>query len=311
MDRREFIGTVAAAAAPPRGGEVRSRPQFCLSTSGFTALDLKTFAARAKEAGFEGIDLHVHPQAFITPERVAQDLPKAVEVIRAAGLDVPMLTTELKNSAEPSARPTLEAMKNHGIPFYRPGYWRYTEEFPLLQTIAHARREFRSLFDLNRRVGACAGLHNHSGNYVGADCWELREILVDLDPRWAGHYFDPGHATMEGPVSGWRTCLELSIPRLKMVAGSDGLLEKDRKDNRWKPRWTPLGEGMVDWTAVIQMLARGRFTGPLSIQITYPAKDRMEAAARDLAFLKKHAAAAYVPPAQGLNSHHNRIIAAS
>jgi L-ribulose-5-phosphate 3-epimerase len=311
MDRRQFLGSVAAAMAPPAGGELRTRPILCLSTESFAGVELKHLAQKAKEIGFEGIDLHVHAQAHVVPEKVAQDLPKAFEIIRAAGLEVPMITTELKNSGEPSARPTLEAMRNLGIRFYRPGYWRYTDEFPVLQTLVHARREFRSLFDLNRRVGACAGLHNHSGNYVGSDCWEVREMLLDLDPRWAGHYFDPAHATMEGAVNGWKTCMELAVPRLKMVAVKDAVLERDKKDGRWHPRWMPLGDGMVEWSVVIQALARGHFTGPLSVQLSYQTKDRFEAIAKDLAAIRKVVAGAYAPPPQGLTRQRDKMVASS
>jgi sugar phosphate isomerase/epimerase len=59
---------------------------------------------------------------------------------------------------------------------------------------------------------------------------------------------------------------------------------------------------MVDWTAYFTALARGGFHGPVSLHLEYdiegatPAARRentLAAAARDLAFLKKHLAAAY------------------
>ena len=50
---------------------------------------------------------------------------------------------------------------------------------------------------------------------------------------------------------------------------------------------------MVDWTVFFAALAKARFTGPISLQIGYSAKDELSAIRKDLAFLKKQVAAAY------------------
>ena len=64
-------------------------------------------AQSAKRAGFGGIDLTVRTGGHVMPQRAAEDLPKAVAAIRAEGLEVPMITTELLSGDDPTAAPIL------------------------------------------------------------------------------------------------------------------------------------------------------------------------------------------------------------
>lgn len=301
MRRRDLLGVAAAIAplhaptaslqAQPQTQPAEGRPKVCIFSKHMAQFDWTELGKKAKEIGFEGVDLTVRPKGHVAPERVTEDLPKAVEAIRAAGLDVPMITTELTSASDPAARPTFEAMKRLGIPLYKPGYWRYTQQKSVLQSIAEARMGFRSLYNMGRRYGVTMGLHNHSGPYIGTALWEYRDMLQEADPRWAGYYLDPGHATIEGGLYVWRVSLELSLPRLKMVAMKDAVWEK--KDGKWRPKWVPLGEGAVEWKAFFDGFAKTRFTGPLTLHVEYPAKDELDAIAKDCAFMKKCVAASY------------------
>jgi len=51
-------------------------------------LDYSSMATAVAEMGFEGIDLTVRPEGHVLPERVLEDLPKALEIKRKAGLNV-------------------------------------------------------------------------------------------------------------------------------------------------------------------------------------------------------------------------------
>lgn len=290
MHRRHFI--TALGAAPLAAQEAQApRPVLCIFSKHLAQLDWKQAGVRAKELGFEGIDLTVRPQGHVLPERVQEDLPRAVEAIREAGVSVPMITTGLTSLADPAARPTFDTMRRLGIQYFKPGYWRYAAEKSALQSIVEARLGFRGLLGMARRTGVAMGLHNHSGAYVGAGFWEYREMLMEADPRYAGYYLDPGHATLEGGVGVWRVTLELALPRLKMVAAKDAIWE--RQNSRWRPRWVPMGEGMVDWKTCFEQFARVRFGGPLSLHVEYNSSNPFDAMARDAAFLKKMIAGAY------------------
>ncbi len=92
------------------------------------------------------------------------------------------------------------------------------------------------------------GLHNHSGNYIGEAVWDTWAMIYDLDPRWTGFYYDPGHAAIEGGLGGHDVSLRLALPRLKMVAVKDFFWRKDR-------RWVEIG-----------VVSHGRRCGRLEIR---------------------------------------------
>jgi len=291
MDRRQFIAGAAAALPRQARTQPNGLPKLCIFSKHMAQFDWKELGRKAKELGFDGVDLTVRPKGHVLPERVREDLPRAVEAIRAAGLDVPMITTDLKSAADPAAAPTFETAQKLGIRLFKPGYWNYAKGRTVLQTQIEVRQHFQGLLKMAMQHGVTLGLHNHSGAYVGTALWAYRDLLQDVDPKWAGYYFDPGHATIEGGLYVWRISLELVLPRLKMVAMKDAYWEKS--NGRWRPKWVPLGEGMVDWPEVYRNFAKVNFRGPISLHVEYPVKDELEAIARDLAFMKKQVAAAY------------------
>src|SRR3981189_240043 len=102
LSRRNFIGTcsaVACAVSLNMDGASVSHPgsgytgALCLFSKPLPDMDWRRLAQAAKTVGFDGIDLTVRRGGHVRPERAAEDLPKAVEVIRREGLDVPMITT--------------------------------------------------------------------------------------------------------------------------------------------------------------------------------------------------------------------------
>ena len=143
-------------------------------------------AQAAKSAGFAGIDLTVRKGGHVKPERVKDDLPKAVEAIRREGLTVPMITTELLASDDPSAVPILSTAGKLSIPFLKPGYYHY-KFVDVLKELEEAGAKFRGLVGLAEQYGVQVGYHNHAG-YIGAPIWDMARVMDTLDPRWAGYY---------------------------------------------------------------------------------------------------------------------------
>jgi sugar phosphate isomerase/epimerase len=289
MDRRAFLTALAAApAAPPAAG---ARPLLCIFSKHMPQFSWDELGAQAGRLGFDGVDLTVRPKGHVLPERVAEDLPRAVEAIRRHGLAVPMITTDLKDASDPAARPTFAAMQQLGIRLYKPGYWRYQRGVPAGETLRECRRRLEGLLALGREYGVTAGLHNHSGSYVGCAVWDYRELLSGVDAAQAGYYFDPCHAVIEGGLYNWRVSLDVVLPRLKMSAIKD--FEWEKRNGRWEVAWRPLGQGMVPWQEVFQAYAQAGFTGPLSLHLEYPGGEELEAIARDLGFLRSQVSAAY------------------
>jgi sugar phosphate isomerase/epimerase len=246
---------------------------------------------RAKDLGFAGIDLTVRPKGHVLPDRAAEDLPKAFEAIRRHGLAVPMIATDIKSAADPTAETILSKAGALKIPFWKVGYHSYTGD-DVEGAIRNIHTAVEGLVGLSKKHGVTAGWHNHSGNYFGAAVWDTRAVIHDQDPKAIGYYFDPGHATIEGGLAGWRIAQNMVMPRLKMVALKDFYWEKGA-DGKWKTRWCPMGQGMVDWNRVFAGFAAAKFAGPYSLHLEYEARDELAAMAKDLEVVKKQIDIAY------------------
>lgn len=298
MNRREFFMTTGGALAAVKAGATNRVPTLCFFSKHLAELDYTPLAKTLRELGFPGVDLTVRPQGHVLPERVADDLPKAIGILREHGLEVPMITTGLVAASDPPAAATLSTAGKLKVPYFKPGYYRYTDLKRVEQRVRDTRDQFRGLVELARQHGVQAGFHNHSGNYVGAAMWDAREVVRDLDSQYAGYYFDPAHAVAEGGFGGWNIGFHLLAARMKMVAAKDFYWEKAK--GKWQMRWCPLGEGMVPWAAVFKQLAEIAFGGPISLHLEYDLpKDPLPAIARDLEYLKTRLREAYGHVAAG------------
>jgi L-ribulose-5-phosphate 3-epimerase len=288
--RRAFtLGAMAAlqaSAQPPR-----PTPMICLFSKHLPKVHYSDLGGVLKELGFEGCDLTVRPGGHVEPSLAAADLYRAIEAIRAEGVEVPMITTGFVSAADPTLQNVLAIAGRMKVPYFKLGYWRYAPTDNIETRVAEVRREVGTLVAFGQAYGMAAGLHNHSGSYVGEAVWDSRAIMEGVDPRWLGYYFDACHATAEGGEAGWNISMRMALPRIKMVALKDFYWAK--VNGKWTMQMCPIGEGMVHWPEVFSLLAAARFSGPLSLHLEYEPKDELAAISRDLAFVKKHVAAAY------------------
>ena len=89
VTRREFFAAAALWQAKP------PTPQLCIFSKHLANLDYEQLGKTTRELGFDGVDLTVRAKGHVLPERATEDLPRAVETVRAHGVAVPMITTEL------------------------------------------------------------------------------------------------------------------------------------------------------------------------------------------------------------------------
>jgi L-ribulose-5-phosphate 3-epimerase len=302
FSRREFARRAGFACALSATGSLSAstqpaKPVLCVFSKHLAKLNYDQLGRAAHELGFDGVDLTVRPGGHVTPERVAEDLPRALEAIRSHGVVVPMITTAITSASDPGTRAILETAARLKIPYYKLGYWNYREGGDPDADVARVRDAVAPLVALGKSLGIQAGFHNHSGPYIGFDVRDIREIMRGLDPAWIGYYFDACHATIEGGDAGWEIAQRIVVRQLKLAAMKDFYWEK--KDGHWKARVCPMGEGMVNWPQVLATYAAARFAGPMSLHVEYEPQDEIAATARDIAFLKKQIATAYGQGAGG------------
>ncbi len=230
-------------------------------------LDYSAMASAVAGMGFEGIDLTVRPEGHVSPERVGEDLPKAVEIIRKAGLNVFMITTAITGADDPFAGSILKTASSLGIAYYRTGWISYDEKISMSDNLLRIQTRLTQLAALNKIHNIQGHYQNHSGANFGAPLWDLWTVLKAIDSPWIGSQYDILHATVEGANS-WPLGLRL----LKSYIGTIDIKDFHwvKKEGKWIAETTPLGEGMVDLKRYFKLLKEYSIQSPLSIHYEYP-----------------------------------------
>ena len=277
FSRREFLGTAscgaAGLAAALRGAEAapaRTAPP-AVSLSVFSKhlqhLDYRALAETIAEAGFDGIDLTVRDGGHVLPARVRDDLPKAVDAARAAGLSVPMMTTTIVSARDPHAEAVLATASRLGIRDYRLGWVPYDQAKGIAGTFDALRAQFRELAALHESLGIRGAYQNHAGDRFGCAVWDLWMVLKDVNSPWLGCQYDIRHAVIEG-MSSWPNALRAIAPYIHTIDIKDGRWERTPKG--WQPVTVPLGDGAVDVARFLKELRALGIAKPVSMHFEYP-----------------------------------------
>ena len=195
------------------------KPKVAIFSKHLLFLHGEDLAKGAAEIGFDGIDLAVRKGGHVTPERVRQELPPLVELIRKHGLEVPMITTDIVDTETPYAEDILRTMADLNIRYYRWGGLVYEGNQSYATQLAAMKPRIAKLATLNARYKANAMFHTHSGiGVVGASIWDLYILLKDFDPTSVAVNYDVGHATVEGGFGGWINSFNICGPYVRGIA---------------------------------------------------------------------------------------------
>ena len=231
-------------------------------------LDYTGMADVAAQLGFDGVDLTVRPEGHVVPERVADDLPKAVEAVKKTGLHVHMIVTAITNADDQFTEPILKAASSLGIGYYRMGWINYDEKKSINDNLEYFKAQMTTLTALNKKYKIRGDYQNHSGLSFGSPVWDLWTIIKDMDPEWIGSQFDVMHAQVEGGNT-WQLGLKLLKSHIKTIDIKDFIWAKTETQG-WKPQIVPLGEGMIDYKKYLLLLKEYNLTGPFSMHFEYP-----------------------------------------
>lgn len=230
-------------------------------------LNYADMASVVAEMGFDGIDLTVRPEGHVLPERVAEDLPKAVEEIKKAGLNVYMITTAITDAESPFAESILKTAGSLGVSYYRMGWISYDEKISMEDNLKNIQVKLTRLTELNKKYNIQGHYQNHSGTSFGSPIWDLQSILKEVNSPWLGSQYDIMHATVEGANS-WPLGLKLLKPYIGTMDIKD--FHWAKKDSKWVAQLVPLGEGMVDFRKYFSLIKEYSIEGPFSIHYEYP-----------------------------------------
>jgi len=239
------------------------RWEFCTFTKPLQDLSFEECAKIVAGAGYDGVEAPVRPKGQVLPERVADDLPKFIEVLKKHGLGMTVLTSGINEvSREQHTEAVLRTAAGLGVKRFRMSYYRYDLDKPIHPQLAEFKSKLKDLVALTDEIGIKPVYQNHSGsNYFGAPIWDLFEVLSDFKPEQIGVAFDIGHATVEG-AKAWPINFALIRPFIDTI-----YLKEPRYEGN-KIGWGPIGEGAVD-KGFFKTLKASDFNGPISIHIEY------------------------------------------
>ncbi len=271
MNRRIFIKTVAAAGAaltvPTHVQAAENKWQFNCFTKHLQWLDYRETAEVLKKAGYDGADLTVRPGGHVEPERVEDDLPKAVEAFESFGLKVPMIVTAVTRADDPIQEKTLRVANQVGVKLYRMGYLSFDDNLGIEQSIDNLRPQIKELADLNREIGITGAYQNHAGTRIGGPVWDLRLLLKGIDPQNLGIQYDIKHATAEGGRS-WILGLKLVAEHINCLALKDFLWQQN-DNGQWRDNPVPMGTGMTDYPQFFDTIKKLNIHVPITMHLEY------------------------------------------
>ena len=272
MNRRHFISTIAASSAAlafarARSGTKNNQWQFNCFTKHLQWLDYKETAEVLKEAGYDGADLTVRPGGHVVPERVEEDLPKAVEAFEAVGLRVPMIVTKVTRADDPLQEKTLRVARELGVALYRMGYLSYEKKLGIEASIENLRPQIKELAALNHDIGITGAYQNHAGTGIGGPVWDLHLLLKGIAVEDLGIQYDIKHAVAEGGRS-WILGLELVKEHINCLALKDFLWQKNDQ-GRWRDNPVSMGIGMVDYPTFFETVKEFNLYVPVTLHLEY------------------------------------------
>ncbi|MCG2462398.1 sugar phosphate isomerase/epimerase [Flavobacteriaceae bacterium F89] len=277
LSRRHFVkvSSTALGAVPLLGFKSSLYPSLPavdenISISLFSKhlqfLNYEDMSEAAAEMGFDGLDLTVRPKGHVLPERVVDDLPKAVAAMKKYGIKPGMMTTNVWDVNNTEQKTVLETASTLGLTHYRTDWLTYPEERTITESQAIYGQQAKKLELLNADLGLIGCYQNHAGDHVGAPIWDLLPILSATNNEHIGCQYDIRHAVVEGG-----SCWELGLRRIRPYVKS--IVIKDFKwglvNGKWQPVNTPLGEGMVDFKRYFSLLKKFKINVPVSLHFEY------------------------------------------
>lgn len=282
-NRREFLsnslllttgislaGKTSAKPIPPGGKQtIRSESEvfkISIFSKHLQWLNYAEMAQVAAQMGFDGIDITVRPGGHVLPERVTEDLPKAVDAIKKAGMNVYMITTAITDADHASTENILKTASALGIRHYRMGWLSYNSQKKIEDNLMDIEAKLIKLAALNKKYSINGEYQNHSGQYFGASIWDLYTVLKQINSPWIGSQYDILHATVEG-ANAWPIGLKLISPYIKSIDIKD--FQWAKKDGKWISEIVPLGEGLVDYKNYLDALKLHGINVPISMHYEY------------------------------------------
>ncbi|SCB58159.1 Sugar phosphate isomerase/epimerase [Rhizobium aethiopicum] len=263
-------------------------------TKTLEGLPLETAAEITAGLGFDCADLLVRVGHAVSPDR-PDEIVKAARLFAAAGLRMPMATTDATTPDDATSR-LLFYCGEAGIGQVRLGFWRYDPARRWTVQVDQARRDLDGFEQLAERIGIKLTIQLHGGTLHSSGALAM-PLLSGRDPGRIGAYPDPANQSREGSED-WRVTLDILDPWACCIGVKNGGWFPGTYDagghRAWHSDWQGLDEGMVPWNEIIPHLVATGFDGVLSVHSQYriPRQQALDKVRADVAYLRRLVAAA-------------------
>lgn len=234
-------------------------------------LSVEELGLKAKRMGFDGLDLVVRPGHPVNPENVREALPGAQKIWKAQGTEATMVTTHLgvPDPEAPDAKRLYASCNQTGIKWIKLAYWQYKRGQDYWKGIDKIRKALEGFEELSRKYEVKTCCHTHSGPVFGSNCAGLMHLIRGFDPQYIGAYIDTGHLILDGEE--YEMGLAMVKDYLSLVSLKDAIYAKDEENGELveKPKFVPLGKGLVPWRKFFTLLLDTGYDGPVSIHGEY------------------------------------------
>jgi len=215
--------------------------------------------------GFDGIDLTVRPEGHVLPERVETDLPKAVLAGQKAKIKIPLMVTNILQ-ADTLSEEVLKTASAQKIKHYRMGWYHFDMKKDIMGQVDTFGQQMKGVDELNKKYKISGEYQNHVGQNLGAAVWDLYSILKKINSPYTGCQYDINHATAENGAN-WETGFRLIAPYIKSLPIKD--FKWELKNGTLQKVGCPLGEGIVNWKLLLQLIKQYQLNVPITMHFEY------------------------------------------
>ncbi len=234
--------------------------------------------ARAKKAGFEGVELALSPAGDLCAATTEKEARKIVQIARDTGVQITSLATGLfweKSLSSDDSATRAEALEIAQRLIERAG-WLEAGAVLLIPgavdvffdpsagvvdyqaVYQRASEAVSSLLPLAERAGVILAIENVWNKFL-VDPLALRSFIDQFNSPWVGSYFDVGNSMLVGYPEQWIRILGQRIKRVHLkdfrraVGTADGFVD--------------LLSGDVNWPGVMKALREVGYNGPLTAEM--------------------------------------------
>jgi sugar phosphate isomerase/epimerase len=266
-------------------------------TVGLPDLTPEEAAREIKDAGYDGVEWRVARVSeavreekpsfwgnnLCTLEPTEEEARRARRLSEEVGLEVPGLGTYVAVGDLEATENAMRFAVDAGASQVRVGVGTldgssYEESFS-------AAREFLGgVENLAGSHGVKALVEIHHATICPSASLTHR-LVCAFDSDLVGVIFDPGNMAQEG-FEDYRIGAELLGPYLAHVHIKNATFERPEGGGVWKPRWSPLEDGVVDFDRVFEALEKVGYDGWLVIEDFSGVRPSREALRHNLGFVR-------------------------